>query len=146
MTTPVPGAGVQPAKTDPQKPTSGVTIKQGLEKTQLASVFNAAIMSATNAKSRNISIWNSNNDGDSKNVIDEAEMRAAIEAIQKENKKTESDKEEVKCREFCKKYDIEFYSEKLSSNVPQNETAARTARYEFYKRAAKKFNTKIKTR
>ncbi len=90
MSTQVPGA-VQPGKIDSQKPTSGVTIKQELKGTQLASVFNAAIMSATNSGSRSISIWDSKaKGGDGNGELSEDEMRKAIKAIQSENKKTAS--------------------------------------------------------
>lgn len=54
----------------------------------------------------------------------------------------EANNEELNCKEFCKKYDINFYSEKLDESVNKTETAAREARYEFFIRAAKHFNTK----
>ena len=44
----------------------------------------------------------------------------------------ESDKEENLCKLFCK--DITFYSEKLPSDVPHTETAARDARYDFFEK------------
>jgi len=53
----------------------------------------------------------------------------------------ESDLEEQSCKEFCN--DINFYSEKLSDTVPHTETAARDARYDFFKRCADKFNSNI---
>ncbi len=52
----------------------------------------------------------------------------------------ESDKDEQICKEFC--YGINFYSEKLSAEIPHTETAARNARYEFFEKCAKKFNSK----
>ncbi|MBR1461011.1 tRNA lysidine(34) synthetase TilS [bacterium] len=55
----------------------------------------------------------------------------------------ESDSEEQNCADFCKKIGVEFYSEKLSSDVPKNETAARDARYEFFYKCAKKYNSNI---
>ena len=55
----------------------------------------------------------------------------------------ESDDEELKCRSFCESCNIEFYSEKLSADVKKTETAARDARYDFFKRCAEKFNTDI---
>ena len=55
----------------------------------------------------------------------------------------ESDKEEQNCADFCKKIGVEFYSEKLSPNVPKNETAARDARYEFFYKCARKYNSNI---
>lgn len=53
----------------------------------------------------------------------------------------ESDNEEINCRNYCQ--DINFYSEKLSEDIPHTETAARDARYEFFKRCAEKFNSHI---
>ncbi len=53
----------------------------------------------------------------------------------------ESDKEETKCKEFCEKYNISFYTEKLDESVDKTETAAREARYEFFERASSYFNT-----
>lgn len=55
----------------------------------------------------------------------------------------ESNNEENNCRNFCNSIGVEFYSEKLSSNVPHTETAARDARYDFFEKCAKKFNSKI---
>lgn len=52
----------------------------------------------------------------------------------------ESDLEEYRCREFCK--DIAFYSEKLNDDIPHTETAGRQARYDFFEKCAKKFNSK----
>ena len=34
---------------------------------------------------------------------------------------TESDNEEIRCKEFCEKENIEFYSEKLPDNTDKNE-------------------------
>lgn len=53
----------------------------------------------------------------------------------------ESDQEEENCRQFAS--EINFYSEKLSKDVPHTETAARDARYDFFQRCADKFNSKI---
>lgn len=55
----------------------------------------------------------------------------------------ESRQEEENCRNFCLARGVEFYSETLSSDVPQTETAAREARYEFFERCAEKFRSKI---
>ena len=55
----------------------------------------------------------------------------------------ESDKEEVNCQEFCKKIGVEFYSEKLKDGISQTETAARSARYEFFEKCAQKFNSRV---
>lgn len=54
-----------------------------------------------------------------------------------------SDNDELNCKKFCTQYGIELYSEKLNNEIPQTETAAREARYEFFERAAKYFNTNI---
>lgn len=51
----------------------------------------------------------------------------------------ESAQEEENCRQFCKKFDIKFYSEKLSKEVPHTETAARDARYKFFKKCMVEF-------
>lgn len=51
----------------------------------------------------------------------------------------ESDIEEENCRKFAN--DITFYSEKLSDEIPHTETAAREARYAFFEKCAKKYNS-----
>ena len=53
-----------------------------------------------------------------------------------------SDNDENNCKLFCKKYEIPFYTEKLDTKTPKTETAARNARYAFFKRAAEHFQTK----
>ena len=55
----------------------------------------------------------------------------------------ESDTEEENCRKFANSKGIEFYSEKLGNEVPKTETSARNARYEFFKKCAKKFNSNV---
>lgn len=55
----------------------------------------------------------------------------------------ESDNEEANCNLFAQSHNIEFYSERLSEKVPKTETAARDARYDFFKRCAEKFNSKV---
>lgn len=55
----------------------------------------------------------------------------------------ESDKEEENCRNFAASKNIEFYSEKLSPDVSKTETAARDARYEFFKKCANKFKSNV---
>lgn len=55
----------------------------------------------------------------------------------------ESDGEEQNCKDFCQKIGVEFYSEKLPDGVPQTETEARNARYDFFEKCAKKFGSKI---
>lgn len=54
----------------------------------------------------------------------------------------ESINEEENCRRFCIEKGINFYSETLSSDVAQTETAARKARYAFFKKCADKFESR----
>lgn len=46
------------------------------------------------------------------------------------------------CEEFCTSRGIKFYTETLPDNIEKTETAAREARYKFFKRCAEKFNSK----
>lgn len=55
----------------------------------------------------------------------------------------ESLDEAKKCEEFAKLRGIKFYSEILPDFVEKTETAARTARYDFFKRCAEKFNSNV---
>ena len=55
----------------------------------------------------------------------------------------ESDSEEQNCKNFCQNLGVEFYSEKLDINIPNTETAARNARYDFFKKCAEKFKSNI---
>ena len=55
----------------------------------------------------------------------------------------ESDLEETRCKDFCNQNSVEFYSEKLSEDIAHTETAARDARYDFFKRCAQIFNSEI---
>lgn len=55
----------------------------------------------------------------------------------------ESLKEAKNCEVFAKSRNIAYYSETLPEDVPKTETAAREARYEFFKRCAQKFNSSI---
>lgn len=52
----------------------------------------------------------------------------------------ESKKEEINCKEFCQKNNIEFYSETLSSDLPKTELEARNKRYKFFEQAIKNYN------
>lgn len=54
----------------------------------------------------------------------------------------ESLRDEEFCRNFCNTQGIIFYTEKLSNDIPHTETAAREARYKFFKECAKKYNSK----
>ena len=53
----------------------------------------------------------------------------------------ESMRDEENCRKFCDARGITFYSEILPPDTPHTETAARTARYEFFERVMRKFNS-----
>ncbi|MBD5403325.1 tRNA lysidine(34) synthetase TilS [bacterium] len=55
----------------------------------------------------------------------------------------ESKNEELNCKNFCSSIGVEFYSETLDENVPHTETAARDARYLFFERCAKHFNSTV---
>lgn len=54
----------------------------------------------------------------------------------------ESRQEEENCHKFCLGHCIEFYSETLPDSVKPTETEAREARYDFFERCARKFNSK----
>lgn len=47
------------------------------------------------------------------------------------------------CRQFCEENNIKFYSETLPDTVPNNETAARNARYDFFEQAADRFASRV---
>lgn len=55
----------------------------------------------------------------------------------------ESLKEAENCENFAKSRGIQYYSEILPDSIEKTETAAREARYDFFRRCAKKFNSKI---
>ena len=55
----------------------------------------------------------------------------------------ESRQEEQNCCEFTQKRGIKYYTETLQDNVEKNETAAREARYSFFKKCAKMFNSDV---
>ena len=55
----------------------------------------------------------------------------------------ESKKDEDNCRLFAKNRGIKFYTEMLPDCVEKTETAARDARYKFFKRCAKMFNSNV---
>lgn len=54
----------------------------------------------------------------------------------------ESNIEAQNCAEFCSKIGVDFYTENLSQDIAQTETAAREARYAFFERCAKNFNSR----
>lgn len=53
--------------------------------------------------------------------------------------RNESDGEQKFAEDFCKSRGIEFYTEKLPSDIPYTELAARNCRYEFFDRAGQKY-------
>lgn len=55
----------------------------------------------------------------------------------------ESAIEEENCKKFTKERNIPFYSERLSENIEHTETAAREARYDFFKKCAKKYKSNV---
>lgn len=55
----------------------------------------------------------------------------------------ESNREEENCREFCEQIGVEFYSAVLPDTVPHTETAAREARYDFFRRSMEKYSSKV---
>lgn len=55
----------------------------------------------------------------------------------------ESLKEAENCENFAKKIGVKFYTETLPDSVEKTETAARVARYEFFKRCAEKFCSSV---
>lgn len=55
----------------------------------------------------------------------------------------ESLKDEKNCKHFCDEKGVKFYSETLSAKIQKTETAARTARYDFFEKCAEKFNSKV---
>jgi len=55
----------------------------------------------------------------------------------------ESIQDEIRCKNFCNELGVDFYSEKLDASVPKTETAAREARYAFFKKCASLFNSRV---
>lgn len=55
----------------------------------------------------------------------------------------ESLKEAQNCEKFANSRGINYYSEILPDNIQKTETAARKARYDFFRRCAQKFNSKV---
>jgi len=51
-----------------------------------------------------------------------------------------SDIEQDNCNKFCEKYNLKFYSEKLSADVKKTETEARELRYQFFEKVMKLFS------
>jgi tRNA(Ile)-lysidine synthase len=52
--------------------------------------------------------------------------------------RAEAELEELKAQEYCNSKNIEFYSERLPSNIPKTELEARNRRYDFLNRVALK--------
>ncbi len=55
----------------------------------------------------------------------------------------ESDREELNCKNFCMQIGVDFYCENISTDVAHTETAAREARYDFFKKCGEKFNSDV---
>ena len=55
----------------------------------------------------------------------------------------ESKNEAICCENFAKLRGIKFYSETLDADTPTTETAGREARYDFFRRCAKNFNSNV---
>lgn len=55
----------------------------------------------------------------------------------------ESLNEAQNCYNFTQKNNIKFYTETLDNSVEKTETAARSARYDFFNRCAKKYNSNV---
>jgi len=55
----------------------------------------------------------------------------------------ESLQEEENCKKFAANNNIEFYSETLTDEIEHSETAAREARYAFFKKCANKFKSNV---
>lgn len=55
----------------------------------------------------------------------------------------ESQKEQENCKKFAQANNIKYYTETLPDNVEKTETSAREARYDFFQRCAKKFNSNV---
>lgn len=51
--------------------------------------------------------------------------------------------EQLRCKEFCEKLGIEFYTETAPDDTKKNETVAREQRYAFFERAQKKYGTDV---
>lgn len=75
------------------------------------------------------------------NILKELKVPVAAIHLNHNWRGEESKKDAEYCHEFCKKYNIEFYMETLPDNVAKTETAAREARYEFFKKCAEEFNS-----
>ena len=50
----------------------------------------------------------------------------------------ESDKEQINCENFCKKYSVNFYCERIGEEIKKDENSARIARYIIFKNYALK--------
>ncbi len=78
------------------------------------------------------------------NVIKKNKINLQIVAIHLNHNQrgVESDKDEKFCSDLCKNLNIDFYSYKLNSNKKLSELEARNERYNFFKIASQKFDTK----
>ena len=55
----------------------------------------------------------------------------------------ESQKEQENCKKFAQANNIKYYTETLPDYIEKTETSARKARYDFFQRCAKKFNSNV---
>ena len=55
----------------------------------------------------------------------------------------ESDREQKKCENFCKKYKIDFYCERLNEEIKKDENSARIARYILFRNYAQKLGANV---
>ena len=77
------------------------------------------------------------------NILEELKINVIALHLNHNWRGNESLKDMEFCKRYCENKGIPFYSETLDEKVPHTETAAREARYDFFERAAKKFNSKI---
>lgn len=76
------------------------------------------------------------------NILHELNIPVAAIHLNHNWRGEESKRDELFCADFCKKNNIEFYTETLDGTVPQTETAAREARYAFFEKCAGKFQSR----
>ncbi len=74
-------------------------------------------------------------------VLDKLGVKAVAIHLNHNWRGQESLAEAHACEQNCALKNIEFYSETLSSDIAQTETAAREARYDFFERCAQKFGS-----
>lgn len=77
------------------------------------------------------------------NVLSELNLNLIAIHLNHNWRGKESKKEEENCKYYCDKKGIKFYSETLTEDIQKTETAAREARYKFFEKCTKLFNTDI---